>query len=185
MYGTLSIQSRKLIVIERRDSMRVRNFRNNKLQVNKRLEDCSMIKTLKLKKIFLTGLCLCMISVFSMGLYARADSTDFTLTVNRVGINEDNISKRVKKSGGDAYENIWYVRATGITGKGSIYVQSMHLDKADIHSLREIEISSSDALNKQLTEKYNKNAPENEYYFLKGRMGKGLLSVNVVGRYTP
>lgn len=42
-----------------------------------------MMKALKMKKVLVTGLC--MMTLFSMGAVVRADTTQFTLTVNSTG----------------------------------------------------------------------------------------------------
>lgn len=59
-----------------------------------------MMKALKMKKVLVTGLCLCMMTLFSMGAVVRADTTQFTLTVNSTGYQQDNLSKRTLKAGG-------------------------------------------------------------------------------------
>lgn len=145
-----------------------------------------MMKALKMKKVLVTGLCLCMMTLFSMGAVVRADTTQFTLTVNSTGYQQDNLSKRTLKAGGAAYENKCYVRPTSYTGTGTVYVQSIKLDNINIHSKNEIGLGSASVGNLR-SEVYNTYAPSGSYYYLQGRFGASATgnTLGVMGNYTP
>ncbi len=64
-----------------------------------------------------------MMMLFSTGLLAHAETTDFTLTVNNFGYQQDNLSKRTLKAGGTDYGNKCYVRATNFVKR----ITNMHL----------------------------------------------------------
>lgn len=140
---------------------------------------------LKTKKILATSLC--MIMLISTGIIAHADTTDFTLTVNKSGYQQDNLSKRTEKAGGSNYENKCYVRATGFTGTGTVYVQSIQIDNSAIHSQSEIALGSASSVGVLKGMNYNQYAPSGKYYYLQGRFGASASgnTLNVVGRYTP
>ncbi|GFI23863.1 hypothetical protein IMSAGC011_02653 [Lachnospiraceae bacterium] len=146
-----------------------------------------MERTKRKSKRKIIALGLCMMMLFSTGLLAHAQTTDFTLTVNSSGYQQDNLSKRTLKAGGTDYENKCYVRATNFVGTGTVYVQSIKLTDTSIHSESEIALGSASSVNVRKDKAYNKYAPSGEYYYLQGRFGASASgnTLNVVGRYTP
>lgn len=127
-----------------------------------------------------------MVSGLGAVMPVYAATSDFTLTVNSTGYNQDNISKRTIKAGGSDYENKAYVRANSFSGTGTIYVKSVKLEDDSIYT-NEIALGSASSVGVLKSESYNKYAASGEYYFLQGRFGGSATgnSLTVVGRYTP
>lgn len=121
---------------------------------------------------------------FTMPVHAA--TTDFTLTVNNTGYNQDNLSKRTVKAGGSDYENKAYVRANSFSGTGTIYVKSIKLEDTSIYT-GEIALGSASSVGVLKNASYNKYAQSGKYYYLQGRFGASATgnSLTVVGRYTP
>jgi hypothetical protein len=127
-----------------------------------------------------------MVGSFGFTMPVHAATTDFTLTVNNTGYNQDNLSKRTKKDGGTAYENKAYVRANSFSGIGTIYVKSVKLEDTSIYT-GEIALRSANSVGVLKSATYNKYAQSGKYYYLQGKFGASSTgnSLTVVGRYTP
>lgn len=127
-----------------------------------------------------------MVGSLGFAMPVHAATSEFTLTVNNTGYNQDNLSKRTVKAGGTNYENKAYVRANSFSGTGTIYVKSVKLEDTSIHT-DEIALGSSSSVGELRKSSYNKYAQSGKYYYLQGRFGASATgnSLTVVGRYTP
>lgn len=135
------------------------------------------------KKVFICILTLC-ICIFGTSLVSYAATSEFTLTVTRSGSNEDNMSKRTLKAGGDRWENYFYVTSTSYAGTtGTIKVKSIKLYDTTLESEP---IRFGTAKLKTDKERYKRYAPSGEYYYLKGEFVASTGNVvKMLGRYTP
>lgn len=136
----------------------------------------------KIKKVICcTSICAC---VLGIGVTSYADTSYFTLTLSKSGVNDDNISLRTIKADN---ENAFYLTPTYISEKGpdsvvDVYGESRLLENQSIRS-------NPTSLNHVgYTQKtyYNCTAPSGKYYYLKGIYGRSISGrVTVEGRYTP
>ncbi len=128
---------------------------------------------------------ICGVALMGQVVTMQAATTTFTLTVNDDGVNEDNISKRTEKNGGNGMENRYYVTPTSFEGVGYMGVTSIDLKTKKITSY-EMVFSTTDPVNYTRYASYKQQAPGDEFYFLKARnAGSATYSTNMKGRYTP
>lgn len=143
-----------------------------------------MILNTRVKKIICCALVV--VCLVGTGVITNAETSSFTLTITRSGRDNDILSKRTVKSGGDRYENKCYVTLKSFTGKGLVRVKSIQLKWEAICSYY-ITFTNKSKINGTKKGSYFDPAHENMYYYLKGVYGTGSPSatLKLTGRYTP
>lgn len=130
-------------------------------------------------KIAVLMICVC---VFMSGMTAFADSTQYTITVNSSGTNEDNISKRtIKNTSG--YVQFCVTPSYFDTSNAGFFATSIQLYGTAKSSMIYVENGIGEP---RYGSYINNNAPINQYYFMEAKYGYSSTgSVTSRGKYTP
>ncbi|RDU23439.1 hypothetical protein [Anaerosacchariphilus polymeriproducens] len=140
-----------------------------------------MIKRKIIKKMILGVLLLtCLV-----GLGVTAQTQYFTVRLTYNGKNEDRLSKKTLKAGGDKFEYVFYATPISFNVDGCIYAKSVSYSYPHIHT-DQVVLSSRELHKKQFSAYYIK-PHEREYYYLEAKyiQSLSLRAITAKGRYTP
>lgn len=140
-----------------------------------------MIKRKKVKKAILGILLLtCLI-----GVGVTAQTQYFTVRLTYTGENEDRLSKKTMKEGGNKFEYVFYATPIWFNIDGFIYAKSISYSYPYIHT--EQVVLSARELHKKQHAAYYIRPHEREYYYLEAKYIQSMSQkdLTVKGRYTP